>query len=233
LNLIFAARGDEELVDVEVSGREPGFAESEVEVPGPAECLIEAELGYRWPVAVEAGPPQRQGGAVMVPERGAVEHAKAGVTGQGLLYPLDRRDEPAGEDVLVYPRAGGACLDHPIVPHGHRLQADPPLRCEQVLQGTEIGGPVLPADRLDHLHADDGVVAAVVSGEFAVVQQVDAHLAGYRRPRCPVARERGVLGHVGYGADEGAALGGPHREFAPAGADLQHAGPVAHACQIQ
>ena len=34
--------GDEELVDVEVAGCEPGFAEGKIKSPGPAECLIEA-----------------------------------------------------------------------------------------------------------------------------------------------------------------------------------------------
>lgn len=95
--------GDEELVDVEVSGRESGFAEGEVEIPCPVECLIEAEFGYRGPVPVEAGPPQGQGGAVVGAERAAVSHAQAGA-GQGVLDPGEGRDEPAGEDVLVYPR---------------------------------------------------------------------------------------------------------------------------------
>ena len=115
-------------MDVEVSGCEPGFAERKVKIPGPAECVIEAESGYRGPVPVEAVPPQGQGCAVMAAERAAVEHAKAGVAGQGLLDPLHGRNEPTGEDVLIYPCVGGARPDHPVVPHGHRLQADPALR---------------------------------------------------------------------------------------------------------
>ena len=95
--------GYEELVDIEVSGREPGFAEGKVELPGPAECLV-------------------------LPERAVVEHAKAGVAGGGLLDPLHGRDKATGKDVLVYPRVRGACPDHPVVPHGHGLQADPALR---------------------------------------------------------------------------------------------------------
>ncbi len=47
---------------------------------------------------------------------------------------------------------------------------DPAARCENAIDRGEVVGPVLKADRLDHLDADDGVVGP---GDLAVVAQLD------------------------------------------------------------
>src|ERR1700733_8343936 len=87
--------GYEELVDVEVSGGESGFTAGQVEIPGAAKHLVEAEPGRGGPVPIEAGPPQGEGGAVVLAEGIPAQDAQAGAARQGFLDPLDRGDEPA------------------------------------------------------------------------------------------------------------------------------------------
>src|ERR1700728_1606477 len=101
-----------------------------------------------------------------------------------------------------------------------------------MIKYLEVLGPVVSADRLDHLHAVDGVVAAWFGGKLALVPHVDAHAVGHAGMGCPVASIRTVFGHVGHGVYQRAPLGSPHRQLTPSGADLQHSGSFTDAGQV-
>ncbi len=75
--------------------------------------------------------------------------------------------------------------------HEDRLDPDPPAGREDPVQGLEVRRPVLPADGLDHLHGDDGVVGP---GDLAVVAEVDLDPVGEPRVGDPLAGELLLLG---------------------------------------
>ena len=97
---------------------------------------------------------------------------------------------------------------------------------------AEVLRPELVADGLDHLDGDDGVVRRPLL-DGAVVPQLD--LDPVRHPRSGDARpgELELLGREGDAADDRAAMGGPDRELAPAGADLEEPGAGADARAVE
>ncbi len=90
--------------------------------------------------------------------------------------------------------------------------------------------PELGPDGLDHLDADDRVVAAL---DLAVVAQLHVDPARHAGPRRTLTRQRGLLVGEREGGDRGATARGPHRQRAPAGADLEQVRPEADAGGVE
>ena len=132
-----------------------------------------------------------------------------------------RRQRSAGEDVLADPRVLVEGREHAMVREQDRLHADLAARRERTVERGEVGGPVLVADRFDHLDAHDRVVPTF---DVAVVAQL--HVDATRHPGAPrtLACQRGLLLRQREGGDGRTSLGGAHGERAPAGADLEHSG---------
>ena len=152
--------------------------------------------------------------------------AQRGVLAGDLVDDLHRGQEAAGEDVLVDPRVGVAGGQHPVVRHRDRLDGDLAAGGEHPVDGLEVGLPVLPADRLDHLDRDHGVV---LPGDVAVVAQLDRDLVGVKPRRGDRAASASAFCSVDrvIERDRRAAAGGADAQLAPAGADLEH--PAARA----
>ncbi len=94
---------------------------------------------------------------------------------------------------------------------------------EQTVQGPEVDGPELGADRLDHLDADDGVEG---SGDLAVVAEPYLHAVLEPGRADAGAGEVALFGGEGDGEHPGAAGGGADGQLAPSGADLQEPGAL-------
>ena len=104
--------------------------------------------------------------------------------------------------------------------HQDRLDRRPAARGEPLVDRGEVGRPVLLADRLDHLDADDRVVVALdLAVVLAACRQVDGPASANRS-----LRERGLLARQGERGDRGAPPGRLDGQRAPAGADLEHPG---------
>ena len=73
---------------------------------------------------------------------------------------LRRRQQAAGEDVLLDPGVGVAGGQHSVVRHGDGLNRDAAAGRHQPVERREVRGPEPVADRLDHLHRHHCVVAA-------------------------------------------------------------------------
>ena len=176
VSVIGVLPGEGELVDVDVARGEAGPGVLEVEVPHPQERLVEAELEH--PLGRRRGTPRPTAAASRRsagPSRSGSAIRSAGVVAGDLVDHLHRGQEAAGEDVLVDPRVGVAGGEHPVVRHRDRLDGDLAAGGEHPVDGLEVGLPVLPADGLDHLDRDDGVVLAL---HVAVVAQLDRDLVG-------------------------------------------------------
>ena len=105
--------------------------------------------------------------------------------------------------------------------HQDRLDRDLAARRQVLVDGREVAGPELLADRLDHLDGDDRVVLAL---DVAVVADLDLGEVVEPTLLDPLGAELGLLPGQRDRRDGGAAFGGPDRERAPAAADLEHAG---------
>ncbi len=187
------------------------------------------------PSAADLGPPgdeplppdpQRLGvvGAEVVP----ADHPQPGSPGEAVLDRGDRRDKPAGEDVLLDPGVGVPAGQQAVVRHRDRLQGGPPAGCEQPVELGEVSVPVALADRLDHLDRADGVELA---GDVPVVAQLHRDPPGEPGLGHAAGRQFALPGRDRDGANRGAALAGPDRQLAPAGANLKQPGtpaPRAH-----
>ena len=97
---------ERDLVDVDVAEAKPAARVLQVEVPHPLEDPVEAEVPDPVAVGEERLVPQAQRLGVVLAERQPVGHPQRGVPGRDLLDRPHRRQEAAGEDVLVDPRVG-------------------------------------------------------------------------------------------------------------------------------
>src|SRR3954463_3359127 len=204
--------GQAELADAEVADAEAGLAVGEVELPHPAEGVVE-RAGELLPVAQELLPPQGEGPRVVRPEVAALDDRQGRVAGQVLRDRPDRRDDPAREHVLVDPGVTAAGGHQAVVGDRDRLQPDPAARCEQLVERREVGRPVGLPDGLDHLARHDRVVlprrVAVVL-EPDVDEVADAGVVG------PLPRQGPLLGRQRQRGHPGAAfLGGTDGQPAP------------------
>ena len=210
---------EDELRDVEVAGGEPGFAVREVEVPHPTEPAVEAEFVDRFPVGVEPGAPLAQRGRVVRAERAALRHPQRGVPGEHVVDGVERRQRTAREDVLVHPRVLVTRREHAVVLEQDRLDPGASAGRQVVVDGREVGRPVLLADRLDHLDAHDRVERAV---DLAVVAHLHVDPTGETGRVDAPASQRGLLLRQRDRRDRRPTLRGADRERAPAGPDLEH-----------
>ena len=104
-----------------------------------------------------------------------------------------------------------------VVRHRDRLDRDLATGREQLVDRGEVGRPVLLADRLDHLDADDRVVLA---GDLAVVDELEVDVDTGRGE--PLLGEGRLLGRQRHRGHLGTALRGTDRQGAPSAADLEH-----------
>ena len=112
-----------------------------------------------------------------------------------------------------------------MVSHRDRLDGDLAAGGEQRVDRGEVRGPVLLADGLDHLDADDRVVLA---GGLAVVDQLQVDQVPTRAGlREPLPGQRGLLGGDRDGGDRAPRWAARIGECAPAAADLEHPGAPA------
>ena len=132
---------------------------------------------------------------------------------------LGRRQQSTGEDVLLDPRVRVAAGQHPVVRHGDGLNRDPPAGHHQPVQRLKVRGPEPVSDRLDHLHGQHGVVAAV---DVAVIAQVDLDAVGQSRRGHPLTGQSLLLGGQRDRTDLRASRRRPDAQFAPARADFEH-----------
>ena len=188
------------------------------------EHLVEPEAGHLIGAGAEPFPPDPQRLRVVDAEVVPGGDPQPGGLRQAVLDRGDRREQAAGEDVLLDPGVGVPGGQHPVVRHGDGLQPDPPARRQVRIQGGEVGVPVALADRLEHLDRADRVELAV---DVAVVTQFHADLAGQPGLGHPAGGQRLLLPRDRDGAHPRAAARGPDGQLAPAGADLEHpaAGP--------
>ena len=139
-------------------------------------------------------------------------------------------DEPAGKDVLLDPAVGAPRHEVAVVGHEDRLDRRDPARREEAVDGAEVGGPVLLADRLDHLDRDDRVVAAAC---LAVVLEADVDAVRDAGGRGAVAGQGRLLAGERQGRHVSPPAGRLDREGPPARADLEDGGAVADACLVE
>src|SRR5665811_816437 len=216
------------LADVEVAGAKTRLAIGEVELPHAAECFIEALSANRLPVGVESVPPHAQGRRIVLAEFKAVVYAQLRVSGQRRIDRLDRGDEPAGEDVLLDPAIRIASGEVAVMLHQNGLNDHPATRRQQPVDRREIRRPILFADGLDHLDADDRVIDAC---DLPVVDQLEIDVdTGFGKP---LTRKGGLFRRNRDCGDLRAALRGPDGERSPATPDLKNTCPVAHVGEVE
>ena len=102
--------------------------------------------------------------------------------------------------------------------HENALQTDPTAGHQVLIEAPEVSGPPRPADRLDHLDADDGIKG---TGHLPVVLHPDVDLPVESGGRHPAAGQGGLLVGQGDRGNLGAAPGRPDGQLAPSGPDLQ------------
>ena len=168
------------LVHIEIAGPEAGLGVGQVELPHPLEDIVETQRRHRVPALEEAFAPQPQRLGVVRAQRQHVHRAQPRVPLGDPDDRLGRRQQAAGEDVLLDPGIGVAGGQHSVVRHRDGLDRDPSARRHQPVEGLEVRRPEPVSHRLDHLHRHHGVVAAV---DVAVVEQLDLHPVGQARRR--------------------------------------------------
>ena len=125
--------------------------------------------------------------------------------------------------------------EHPVVRHGDRLEGHGAAGGGEARERGEVVRPVVVADRLDHLDADDRVIGPL---NVAVVAQVDPDSVGDPLLGEPCAGEVALTGRQRDRMDVRSPARRLDRELAPPGPDLEDpsagpdAGVVEHAVDL-
>ena len=214
-----AVRADVDgLDDADVAVREGGLAVAEVETPLADEAFVEAHGAHLVELGFEGLAPGVERAGVVATELFEAVELEAALLGHEVADAVDRKQERAGEDVLLDEVHAVAELRVTAVGAGDVLEGGDAVGLEQAADRGAEGRQVLMAEGFHHLDGDALIVRALVVAE---VLELDGD----------AVREAGGLdafdGEVVLGLRDGergdaaaVLLDGVQGPAAPAGADL-------------